>query len=54
MFRDYLRTYPNALKEYQQLKVNLAAKYRFDRISYTKAKAPFIQKIINKAKEERD
>lgn len=54
LFRDYLRTYPNALKEYQQLKVNLAAKYRFDRVSYTEAKAPFIQKILYKAKKERD
>ncbi|MBX9975113.1 GrpB family protein [Cytobacillus firmus] len=54
LFRDYLRTDSNALKEYQQLKVNLAAKYRFDRVSYTEAKAPFIQQILFKAKEERD
>ncbi|USK71201.1 GrpB family protein [Peribacillus asahii] len=52
LFRNYLRNNPDALKEYNQLKVNLAEKYRFDRVSYTEAKAPFIQNVLKKAKKE--
>lgn len=52
LFRNYLRNNPDALKEYHQLKIELAEKYPFDRVSYTEAKAPFIQNIIKKAKEE--
>lgn len=52
LFRDYLRNNPDVLKEYHQLKVNLAEKYRFDRVSYTEAKAPFIKNILLKAKRE--
>jgi GrpB-like predicted nucleotidyltransferase (UPF0157 family) len=52
LFRNYLRKNPDVLKEYYQLKVDLVEKYRFDRVSYTKNKAPYIQKVILKAKEE--
>lgn len=52
LFRNYLRNNPDVLKEYHQLKVDLAEKFRFDRVSYTENKAPFIQKILQKAKEE--
>jgi GrpB-like predicted nucleotidyltransferase (UPF0157 family) len=52
LFRNYLRTHPDVLKEYQQLKISLAKKFRFDRVSYTKNKAAFIQKVIRQAKKE--
>ena len=44
-FRDYLIAHKQAAKEYEELKLELAATYRNDREAYTKAKTPFIQKI---------
>ncbi|MFJ7746871.1 GrpB family protein [Peribacillus sp. NPDC097295] len=52
LFRNFLRNNHDVLKEYHEFKVDLANKYRFDRVSYTEAKAPFIQKILLKAKRE--
>ncbi len=45
-FRDYLRTHPDAARDYQRLKRKLAAKHRDDREAYTDAKAAFIEGII--------
>ena len=45
-FRDYLRTHPDAARDYERLKWDLAAKYRNDRGAYTSAKAAFIEDII--------
>ena len=45
-FRDYLRTHPDAARDYQRLKRKLAAKHRADREAYTDAKAAFIEGII--------
>ena len=44
LFRDFLIKHEWARKEYRELKERLAATYPFDRVSYTSAKAPFIQK----------
>ncbi|RID85316.1 GrpB family protein [Peribacillus asahii] len=52
LFRNYLRNNPDVLKEYHQLKVDLAKKFRFDRVSYTENKHPFIQNVLQKAKKE--
>jgi GrpB-like predicted nucleotidyltransferase (UPF0157 family) len=52
LFRNYLRTHPDQLKQYQQLKKDLAEKYHFERAAYTKAKEPFILTVIKKAKEK--
>lgn len=52
LFREYLRNNPDLLMEYNQLKIDLARNYRFDRVAYTVNKAPFIQKVLQKAKEE--
>ncbi|AZV41811.1 GrpB family protein [Peribacillus asahii] len=52
LFRNYLRNNPDVLKEYHQLKVDLAKKFRFDRVSYTENKDPFIQNVLQKAKKE--
>ena len=46
LFRDYLRTHPDAARDYEQLKRELAAKHRDDREAYTDAKAAFIEGII--------
>ncbi|KXY71264.1 GrpB family protein [Bacillus anthracis] len=51
LFRDFLIKHEWARKEYRELKERLAATYPFDRVSYTNAKAPFIQKIIKEAKK---
>ncbi|MDQ0256342.1 GrpB-like predicted nucleotidyltransferase (UPF0157 family) [Evansella vedderi] len=53
LFRDYLRLHPKAAEEYVSLKKELASKYKFDRPTYTKEKAPFIKAIIEKAKKEK-
>lgn len=53
-FRDYLRSHPDALIQYNQLKKDLAEKHNMDRVAYTNAKHPFITEIIDKAKSETD
>ncbi|WP_439022565.1 GrpB family protein [Bacillus thuringiensis] len=50
-FRDFLLNHEWARKEYKELKEKLANTFPFDRASYTKAKAPFIQKILKLAKK---
>jgi GrpB-like predicted nucleotidyltransferase (UPF0157 family) len=50
LFRNYLRKHPEVLKKYYQFKKELAEIYRFDRVSYTEAKGPFIQDILKKAR----
>ncbi|WP_078552101.1 GrpB family protein [Bacillus alkalicellulosilyticus] len=52
LFRDFLRANSEELIRYHQLKKELAEKYHNDRVAYTKAKEPFIQYIIQKAKEK--
>ena len=44
-FRDYLISHPHMAKEYEGLKLELAARYRNDREAYTNAKTPFVEKI---------
>ncbi|WP_231514992.1 GrpB family protein [Oceanobacillus salinisoli] len=48
----HARNHPEVLYEYYQLKVDLAKKFRFDKVSYTKNKAPFIHNVLKKAKRE--
>lgn len=50
LFRDFLISNEWARKEYRELKEMLAITYAFDRVSYTKAKAPFIRKILELAR----
>lgn len=49
-FRDYLIEHPATVKEYQNLKIQLAEKYESNRIEYTKKKNDFIQKVTQIAK----
>jgi len=48
-FRDYLRDYPAAAKEYGTLKRVLAEEFKHDREAYTAAKAPFIRATVARA-----
>jgi GrpB-like predicted nucleotidyltransferase (UPF0157 family) len=51
LFRDRLRACPETAAEYAALKMELAAKYRTDRVAYTAAKAEFIGRITRMAKK---
>lgn len=52
-FRDYIKKHSEMLKEYENLKTDLAKKYSNNRKMYTNSKNEFIQKIIKKAYEEK-
>ena len=52
VFRDHLRTHPDAAREYEQLKREFASKYRDDRRTYTDSKADFISAIIEAATDD--
>jgi GrpB-like predicted nucleotidyltransferase (UPF0157 family) len=45
-FRDYLRNHPEAMKSYEELKLELAKQYRTDIEGYANAKHDFIQNIL--------
>lgn len=47
--REYLRSHPEAVLEYGNLKKELAIKYKYDIDSYIEAKTPLITKILSKA-----
>jgi GrpB-like predicted nucleotidyltransferase (UPF0157 family) len=49
LFRDYLRSHPDAARDYGNLKRRLAAEHKWDRIAYTDAKGPFIDATTAKA-----
>ena len=49
-FRDYLRAHSDAACEYAALKRRLARRIYRDAGEYTEAKAPFIQRILAKAR----
>lgn len=51
-FRDYLRTNPDAAREYANLKLRLAEIYRNDRDGYTEAKTEFIHRITLLARNQ--
>lgn len=42
LFRDYLRSHPEAAREYESLKRDLAERFREDRDAHTTAKTSFI------------
>lgn len=49
-FRDYLIKNKNIAREYEELKLKLAAKYKNNREEYTNAKTDFIEKVNKLAK----
>jgi GrpB-like predicted nucleotidyltransferase (UPF0157 family) len=52
LFRDYLRTHPQAAEEYGKLKRGLAGRFRFDRDAYRAGKVPFIETVVDAARRE--
>ena len=48
-FRDYLISHPDIAKKYQDLKIQLAQQYTYDREEYTNAKSDFINRILKLA-----
>ncbi len=51
IFRDYLRTHPDAAEAYRLLKCELAGKYPDDRPSYTAAKGEFVLAALGLASD---
>ena len=45
-FRDYLRSHSRVAQEYEELKHDLASRYRDDREGYTDAKGAFVRHIL--------
>jgi GrpB-like predicted nucleotidyltransferase (UPF0157 family) len=52
LFRDYLRSHPQAAEEYGKLKHGLADRHRFDREAYRAGKLPFIDTVVAAARRE--
>ena len=51
LFRDYLRSHPDAAADYVAVKREMAEKHRLDAIAYNDAKGPFIVGVVAKAEE---
>ena len=51
LFKDYLINHPKKLKEYEELKKDLAEKYADNRKMYTASKNDFIQEVLKAAEE---
>lgn len=49
-FRDYLNEFPEAAKEYEEMKLRLWKEYEHDRDGYTEAKAEFVRRYTQRAK----
>jgi GrpB-like predicted nucleotidyltransferase (UPF0157 family) len=54
LFRDYLKESTRTAREYHELKKELAAKYKCDRLGYNLAKTNFIGSIVETARKKRD
>jgi GrpB-like predicted nucleotidyltransferase (UPF0157 family) len=53
VFRDHLRSHPEAADEYAHSKQVLAERFRDDREAYTKAKTDFISAMLERARASR-
>jgi GrpB-like predicted nucleotidyltransferase (UPF0157 family) len=49
-FRDYLRGHPDEIERYRQLKLDLAQRHRSDREAYTRAKASYVLRVVQMAR----
>ena len=52
IFRDYLNTHPEKVKEYSNIKEKIEKEYVNNRQGYAKEKDPFIEETIKQALEE--
>jgi GrpB-like predicted nucleotidyltransferase (UPF0157 family) len=50
LFRDYLIEHPRVAREYQDLKLRLAAAHPNDRVAYAKGKTEFVLRVTEQAK----
>ena len=48
-FRDYLRGHPEAPRQYEALKRDLAVRFRDDRLAYNDGKTDFVEAVLKKA-----
>lgn len=53
IFRDHLRNDPESAGRYEALKLELATRFRRNRIAYTEHKTDFINEILAKARREK-
>lgn len=53
LYRDYLNNHYEVVKEYSKLKDSLKSEFANNRDGYARKKDPFIEKILEKAKEEK-
>ena len=53
VFRNYLRSHPEAADEYARFKHVLAERFRDDREAYTRAKTDFISAMLERARASR-
>lgn len=51
LFRDFLIKHPETAKKYESLKLRFINEFQYDRVTYTKSKTEFIQRITQMAKE---
>jgi GrpB-like predicted nucleotidyltransferase (UPF0157 family) len=51
LFRDYLRSHPDAAADYAAIKREMAEKHRSDSIAYNDAKGPFIEGVVARAEK---
>ena len=49
LFRDFLRSHPEAAQRYETLKRKLAQEFECDRTSYTNSKTPLIEQLLVEA-----
>jgi GrpB-like predicted nucleotidyltransferase (UPF0157 family) len=50
LFRDYLTAHPEAAREYQELKFQLASAFPNDRVAYTEGKTEFVIRVTEQAR----
>ncbi|HTJ31514.1 MAG TPA: GrpB family protein, partial [Acidobacteriaceae bacterium] len=53
MLRDWLMEHPELAREYEALKVELAARYRDDMPQYTQGKSAFLQAAVQAARRRK-
>lgn len=53
LFRDYFTKHPDFVKQYAQLKLELARRYPTDRQAYLDGKAPFIIQVLSLARKQK-
>lgn len=51
-FRDYMRSHPEEVKKYEEIKLALASKYPDDRGEYTSGKKNYVEEVFKKARRE--